>query len=114
MPWLDSDTSHALLAIVGMTLVTVVCRSFFLWSDEDRPLPTLLQRGLRFAPLAALVAVIAPELLLVRGQWPSTLLDARWPAAVVAMGWYFWRRGLLGTIVSGMAVYLPLHLGLGW
>jgi hypothetical protein len=31
---------------------------------------------------------------------------------------YFARRGqgqaVLGTIVVGMAVYLPLHLGLGW
>ena len=24
------------------------------------------------------------------------------------------RRGILGTIVVGMAVYLPLHIGLGW
>ncbi|GKS83045.1 hypothetical protein AVMA1855_02855 [Acidovorax sp. SUPP1855] len=27
---------------------------------------------------------------------------------------YFWRRGILGTIVVGMVVYLPLHIGLGW
>ena len=39
-------------------------------------------------------------------------------AALVGAGYYFWRRGqgqaVLGTIVLGMAVYLPLHLGLGW
>ncbi|PSJ20543.1 branched-chain amino acid transporter, partial [Halomonas sp. ND22Bw] len=28
--------------------------------------------------------------------------------------YYFWRRGVLGTMLVGMAVYLPLHLGLGW
>ncbi|MFP5443110.1 MAG: AzlD domain-containing protein, partial [Betaproteobacteria bacterium] len=27
---------------------------------------------------------------------------------------YFWRRGILGTIVVGMTVYLPLHIGWGW
>ena len=30
------------------------------------------------------------------------------------MAWFFWKRGVLGTIVCGMAVYLPLRLGLGW
>ena len=33
-------------------------------------------------------------------------------AAGVAV--FFWRRSTLATIVVGMAVYLPLHLGLGW
>jgi hypothetical protein len=28
--------------------------------------------------------------------------------------WYYLRKGLLGTLVCGMAVYLPLRLGLGW
>ena len=23
-------------------------------------------------------------------------------------------KGVLGTILAGMAVYLPLHIGLGW
>jgi hypothetical protein len=30
------------------------------------------------------------------------------------MAWFFWQRGVLGTIVAGMAVYLPLRIGLGW
>jgi hypothetical protein len=32
--------------------------------------------------------------------------------------WYFMHRhshnAILGTIVVGMVVYLPLHIGLGW
>ena len=40
--------------------------------------------------------------------------SARLPAALCAAGYYFWRRGILGTIIVGMAVYLPLHIGLGW
>jgi hypothetical protein len=35
-------------------------------------------------------------------------------AAVAGAGCYFWRRDVLVTILGGMAVYLPLHLGLGW
>jgi hypothetical protein len=44
--------------------------------------------------------------------------DARLFAVAAGVAWFFWRKGggqaVLGTIVVGMAVYLPLHLGLGW
>ena len=49
-----------------------------------------------------------------QGALITTLQDARLPAVLCATGYYFWRRGILGTILVGMAVYLPLHLGLGW
>ena len=35
-------------------------------------------------------------------------------AAFAGMAWFFWKRGVLGTIVCGTAVYLPLRLLLGW
>ena len=38
-------------------------------------------------------------------------LDA---GAAAGAGWYFWRRGILGTIVSGTAVLAILRLGMGW
>ena len=34
--------------------------------------------------------------------------------ALAASLFYFWRRGILGTIVAGMAVYLFLKLGMHW
>ena len=83
--------------------------------DEiSRALPDWLRRGLKYAPLAALAAVIAPELVMSQGALIKTLADARLPAVLCASAYYFWRRGILGTIVVGMAVYLPLHIGLGW
>jgi len=34
---------------------------------------------------------------------------------VAGLLWFFLRgKGVLGTMLLGMAVYLPLHLGLGW
>ena len=44
----------------------------------------------------------------------ATWQDARLPAVLCASAYYFYRRGILGTIVVGMLVYLPLHVGLGW
>ncbi|MEO5606543.1 MAG: AzlD domain-containing protein, partial [Polaromonas sp.] len=71
-------------------------------------------RGLDFAPIAALAAVIVPEIVMTHGQLIGTWQDARLFAALAGALWFYARRSVLGTIVSGMAVYLPLHLGLGW
>lgn len=108
------NTWETVLAIVGLAVITLVTRSFFLIPEKEVPLPDWLRRSLRYAPLAALGAVLAPEVLMSKGQLVSTLMDARLPAAVLAMAFYFWKRSILGTIVIGMAVYLPLHIALGW
>jgi branched-subunit amino acid transport protein len=105
---------EAVIAIVGLALLTLLTRGFFLLPERELPLPAWLQQGLRYAPLAALVAVVAPEVVLTQGELIGTWRDARLPAVVVASAYYFWRRGILGTIVSGTAVLLSLKLGLGW
>ena len=103
-----------LVAIAGLALITVITRAFFMLPEQDIPMPGWLRRGLKYAPLAALTAVIAPEILMTQGNLIGTLQDARLPAVLCAPAYYFWRRGILGTIVVGMLVYLPLHVGLGW
>lgn len=102
------------LTCFGLGAITLITRVFFLFPKEEIPMPHWLKRGLKYAPLAALAAVIAPELVMTQGALIQTLLDARLPAVACATAYYFWRRGILGTIVVGMAVYLPLHIGLGW
>ena len=102
------------IAILGLAVITVVSRAFFMIPERELPLPDWLKRGLKYAPLAALAAVIAPEILMTGGELINTVFDARLPAILCATAYYFWRRGILGTIVVGMAVYLPLHIGLGW
>ncbi len=103
-----------IVAILGLVAITLVTRAFFMIPERDLPMPDWLRRGLKYAPLAALAAVIAPELVMAQGVLIQTLADARLPAVAAAAVYYFWRRGILGTIVVGMAVYLPLHIGLGW
>ncbi|WP_119156251.1 AzlD domain-containing protein [Caldimonas tepidiphila] len=104
-----------ILTIVGLGLITLLTRGFFLLPRRELPMPGWLHRGLKYAPLAALAAVIAPELVMKQGELIDTLLDARLPAIAVALVWFYLRgRGVLGTILVGMAVYLPLHIGLGW
>jgi branched-subunit amino acid transport protein len=107
-----------LLTTLGMACVTVIARSFFFITDKDWSLPRWAQRGLQYAPIAALSAVIVPEIVMTQGELIHTLKDARLYAVAAGLAYFAWRRGagqaVLGTIMSGMAVYLPLHVGLGW
>jgi branched-subunit amino acid transport protein len=77
-------------------------------------LPPALRDALRYGPAAALMAVVAPEVLMPGGLMLQTLQDARLWGAVAGAAAFLWRRNLLLTIVCGMAVMLPLRLGLGW
>ena len=105
---------YTVSTIIGMMLVTLLTRCFFLFSSKPWSLPAWAQRGLHYAPIAALSAVIVPEMVMTQGQLIATWQDARIFAVLAGLGWFYWQRGLLGTIIVGMAVYLPLHVGLGW
>ncbi|HJV71826.1 AzlD domain-containing protein [Ideonella sp.] len=105
---------EAVVAILGLGLITVVTRAFFLLPERELPIPVWLREALRYAPLAALVAVIVPEVIMSNGHLIQTWQDARLYAAAAGGLWYWWRRGILGTIVCGTAVLLALRFGLGW
>ena len=109
-----TETAYTGLTIVGLAIITVVSRGFFLFPEREVPIPSWLQRGLKAAPLAALSAVIVPEIVMTQGQLISTWQDARLPAALVTTLWYAWRPGVLGPLLAGLAVYLPLRLMFGW
>ena len=100
--------------ILGLACITVIARSFFFISNKDWSLPHWAQRGLQYAPIAALSAVVMPEVVMFQDHLVSTWMDARLYGAAAGAAAYFWRRDVLVTIVAGMAVYLPLHMGLGW
>ena len=108
------SATEGLIAVVGLTLITVVTRGFFFLSQRELPMPPWLRQGLRYAPLAAMAAVVVPEIVLTQGALIGSLADARVFSALAGALAYYWRRNVLITIVVGMAVYLPLHLGLGW
>ena len=109
-----NDDAYLLAAIAGLGLVTFVTRCFFLLPERAVPLPDWLRRGLKVAPLAALAAVIVPEVVLTDGQLLATWRDARLAAVAASTAWYFARPGVLGPLVAGLAVFIPLRLLLGW
>lgn len=109
MSWIEG-----VIAIVGLALITLVTRGFFLYPEREVPIPAWLQQGLRYAPLAALAAVIAPEIAMTQGRVITTLFDARLPAVAVATAYFYWRRDILGTILTGTATLLLIRFTLGW
>jgi branched-subunit amino acid transport protein len=106
--------SYHWLAILGLGAVTVLTRGFFFISSQPWELPGWAQRGLQYAPIAALAAVVVPGFVMTQGQFIDDWRDARLFAAVASSVWVLRRGGVLGAIVSGMLVYLPLHLWVGW
>jgi branched-subunit amino acid transport protein len=111
---LNGTDLWTLAVIGGLACVTVIARSFFFISSKPWSLPHWAQRGLQYAPIAALSAVVLPEVVMSQGHLVSSLADARIFGALAGALAYWWRRDVLVTIVVGMAVYLPLHLILGW
>jgi branched-subunit amino acid transport protein len=98
------------LAIIGMALVTALTRASFLIGGERLVLPPRAQRALRYAPAAALAAVVVPDLLETPHGLSIGLSNHALYASIVGLGWYLWRRSMLGTIVVGMVVFTLLRL----
>jgi branched-subunit amino acid transport protein len=103
-----------LAVILGLAGVTVLTRCFFFILDRPWTLPGWAHRALHYAPVAALAGVVAPEVLISNGHLLPSWEDARPFAALAGAAVYFWRRSVLLTVAVGMAVYLPLHIVLGW
>jgi branched-subunit amino acid transport protein len=103
-----------LAVIIGLAGITVLTRCFFFILDRPWTLPNWAHRALQYAPVAALAGVVVPEVVMSGGHLVATWRDARLFAALVGALLYFWRHNVLITMLAGMAVYLPLHLGLGW
>jgi branched-subunit amino acid transport protein len=106
------STFETIITIVGLTALTVITRGFFFLSRREMSLPDWLQAGLRYAPLAALVAVVVPQVFMPGGHWQLHALSPQIWGAVAGGAWFFWRRGILGTIVVGMAVFTALRLAM--
>lgn len=118
LEWFKAWEHGHYLSIVFMALMTLLTRAFFLIPEREIRWPGWVLRGLQFAPIAAVSAVIVPEVIMTDGVLISSLRDARLYAALAGVIYFFVRRGngqvVMGTMLVGMSVFLPLRLGLGW
>jgi branched-subunit amino acid transport protein len=108
-----SDATAA-WAIAGLGMITLLTRGLLLIPHREVALAPWLMRALKVAPLAALVAVVVPEIAVTQGQVLPTWHDARLPAAAAATLYYAFRPGVLGPMLAGLALFLPLRIVWGW
>lgn len=98
------------LVIITIGLITFAYRlSFILYADRLSISPTL-RRALRFVPIAALTAIITPEVLLHSGTLDLSLNNVRLIAALVAIAIAWQTKNVLWTIAIGMSSLWLLQL----
>lgn len=105
-----SDHIWLIVAIAGLCVVTIVTRSFFLLTPAAFQFPLIIQRALRYAPTAAIMAVIAPSVLIQHNVVDFTWHNKALIATVIASGVFVWRQNLLLMIAVGMAIFTVLRL----
>ena len=94
------------MIIVGI-LTFGIRLSFIMILDRWQP-PTIIQRALRFVPVAVLSAIIAPELVLPGGTLDISFVNLRLLAGIVATLVAWQTKNIVWTIVAGMGVLLAL------
>ncbi|UDG82471.1 AzlD domain-containing protein [Candidatus Vallotia cooleyia] len=98
-------------AIVGMMIVTGLTRTAFLLGGKRTVLPERVLRVLRYAPAAALIAVVVPDVVMTPKGLSFGFDNYAWYGTVAGMLWFLWRRSMVQTIIIGMLVFTALRLG---
>ena len=96
------------LLIIGMALVTAWSRSFFMILGERIKVADWVIEAIRFAPLAAMVAILAPEIFLPGNAASVAQFDWKLPniwGGVAALIAFYLTRKMVITLVVGMTVY---------
>lgn len=100
------------LTILLLTIATILTRSSFFLLGNSLKLPPKVQHALRYAPAAALAAIVAPDLVLSGGAMQLSWMNPKLMAGLGAAVFFLSTRHLLGTIVIGMALFTVLRLAL--
>jgi branched-subunit amino acid transport protein len=94
---------HLLLVTAVMVLATFLTRAAMLLVGRSKPSPRV-EAALRFAPVCALAALLAPAIVVRSGAVDLSLSNPYLVAAVAATGYFLWKRSMVGCIVIGMLV----------
>jgi len=106
---MSNDASMRIIyLIIGMAVVTFVSRSFFILLGNRIKVSEWGLEAIRYAPLAALIAILAPEIFLPLGASSVMEFNLRLPniwGGMAAMIAFYFSRKMIPTLVIGMAVY---------
>lgn len=97
------------LTIIGIGLITFAYRFSLIFFMERIQLPAWVERALRFVPVAALTAIIMPELIVRQGTLDFTWYNPRLMAGIVAILVAWRTQSVLLTLVLGMGCLYGLQ-----
>ena len=101
------------LVLLGLAGVTFFTRTFFLIIGAKIRLSERFQRAIRYAPAAALVAIIIPEFLPFNLDNPGQTFDWLSPktwGGIFGLGAYLLSKNILITLFIGITVFTALRL----
>jgi branched-subunit amino acid transport protein len=104
----DDASMRIIHLIIGLAVVTFVSRSFFILLGNRIKVSEWGLEAIRYAPLAALIAILAPEIFLPLGASSVMEFNLRLPniwGGMAAMIAFYFSKKMIPTLVIGMAVY---------
>ncbi len=107
---MEGESWYHWALIAGMAAVAFLTRAIFVLPGSHLRLPPMAERVLRYAPAAALMAIIVPDLALSHGAWAVSFSNPRLVAGVAAFAIAATTRSIMLTIVGGMAVLTLMRL----
>jgi len=98
------------IVIIGLTGVTIATRSAFLVLGRHYTLPPRLLHALRYAPVCALMALIAPELALANGSIALSFDNPRLVAGIAAAAVMLATRSMVAAMTVGMLGFTAMRV----
>jgi branched-subunit amino acid transport protein len=95
-------------AIFLLAFCSVLTRAGFMLFGDYIPLPATVRRALRYAPAAALTAILVPELLPWKPEL-GPLFDYKLLASIIALLVFLRTRSIVLVIVVGMLALWSLR-----
>lgn len=96
---------YILGVVICLTLVSFVSRSSFFLFGDHLPLPESVRGALRYAPVAALTAIIVPEIFPWSADSTPDLDLNKLLAAAVAVLVYLRTQNTVFLMIAGIAIY---------
>jgi branched-subunit amino acid transport protein len=98
------------MGIVGLMVMTILARCALILWPKPIEIGPRLARALRFAPMAAIAAIIVPGVLYAPDGSVVGVLDPKVFAVVGALAAWFFTRQMAWCILGGLAVYVIAKL----
>lgn len=103
------SVTYLWIAFFGLMLVTIITRGFFLLGGSRFDIPQTVHKFLRYAPTAALIAIVLPEILFIKEPTSQLFeLDLYSPqlfGGLLAIFGFIVTKSMLGTIFLGMMAF---------